>query len=93
VALGHKFVLVKMWPEVGETDFPHTCTEFKVPYFIFDGVHDNNTPASLVQDYFDAIKAPHKELIWFEHSGHNPMGDESEKFKTLLRGKLSAIGD
>jgi pimeloyl-ACP methyl ester carboxylesterase len=90
VALGHKSVLVKMWPEVGATDFPATCTDFQVPYFIFDGVLDNNTPASLVQDYFDAITAPHKELIWFEHSGHNPMGDEGERFKTLLREKLRA---
>ncbi|MEG0913165.1 MAG: alpha/beta hydrolase [Oscillospiraceae bacterium] len=91
IAKGHKFVLTAMWAEVGATDFTKTCTEFKVPYFIFDGVLDQNTPASLVEDYFNLIKAPHKELIWFENSGHNPMGDEPEKFKRLLREKLTAI--
>ena len=68
-------------PAVGATDFPSTCTKFQVPYFIFDGVLDQNTPAALVQDYFDLIQAPKKELIWFEQSGHNPMTDEPERFK------------
>ncbi len=85
---GHKLVLEAMWPEVGATDLAKTCTEFEIPIFIFDGVHDQNTPAELVEDYFKLIKAPKKELVWFEHSGHNPMTDEPEKFKKLLREKL-----
>ena len=89
--LGYKRVLKAMWNEVGETDFPATCTEFKVPFFIFDGRLDMNTPSVLVEDWFNMIKAPHKELIWFEESGHNPMSDEPEKFKTLLREKLTEI--
>ncbi len=87
----HKVVLEAMWPEVGATDLAKTCTEFEIPIFIFDGVHDQNTPAELVEDYFNLIKAPHKELIWFEHSGHNPMSDEPDKFKNLLREKLIDI--
>ena len=62
---GYRYVLTAMWPAVGATDFPSTCTKFQVPYFIFDGVLDQNTPAALVQDYFDLIQAPKKELIWF----------------------------
>jgi pimeloyl-ACP methyl ester carboxylesterase len=82
-----------MWPEVGATDFPATCTSFKVPYFIFDGRLDQNTPAELVQGYFDLIEAPRKELVWFEGSGHNPMNDEPGIFKELLCLTLSTIGD
>jgi pimeloyl-ACP methyl ester carboxylesterase len=85
---GYKYVLTAMWPAVAATDFPKTCTRFEVPYFIFDGVLDRNTPAELVEDYFNVLQAPVKELIWFEHSAHNPMGDEPEKFKALLREKL-----
>jgi pimeloyl-ACP methyl ester carboxylesterase len=88
---GYRYVLTAMWPEVALTDFPKTCTRFKVPYFIFDGVLDRNTPAALVEDYFNQIQAPVKELVWFEHSAHNPMGDEPERFKALLREKLSAL--
>ena len=91
VAKGYRYVLTAMWPAVGATDFPSTCTKFQVPYFIFDGVLDQNTPAALVQDYFDLIQAPKKELIWFEQSGHNPMTDEPERFKSLLRDRLQAL--
>ena len=35
--------------------------------------------------------APKKELIWFEHSGHNPMTDEPERFKSLLRDRLLTL--
>jgi pimeloyl-ACP methyl ester carboxylesterase len=93
VAKGHRYVLEAMWREVGATNFPKTCTHFQVPYFIFDGVHDQNTPASLVENYFNLIEAPRKELVWFEESGHNPMADEPEKFKSLLRSRLLTLPD
>jgi pimeloyl-ACP methyl ester carboxylesterase len=91
VAIGHKFVLEKMWPQVAASKLAESCPRFEVPYFIFDGVHDKNTPAELVEEYFNAIDAPVKELIWFKDSGHNPMGDEPERFKSLLREKLKDI--
>ncbi len=93
LARGYKYVLTAMWEEVGKTDFPATCTKFMVPYFVFDGVLDQNTPAALVQAWFDTIEAPQKELIWFEQSGHNPMNDEPERFKRLLIERLGAIRD
>ena len=91
VIKGHKYVLEAMWPEVAACSLAAECPRFEMPYFIFDGRLDFNTPASLVEDYFAAIEAPHKELIWFELSGHNPMGDEPELFKATLREKLAAI--
>ena len=88
---GYKYVLTAMWEECTRTNFPETCVSFEMPYYIFDGRHDNNTPAALVEDYFSLIEAPDKDLIWFEDSGHNPMSDEPEKFKRLLREKLLQI--
>lgn len=85
---GYKFVLRSMWREVGTTDFEKTCTKFKAPIFIFDGRLDYNTPAVLVEHWFDMIEAPIKELHWFEKSGHNPLSDEPDKFKKLLKEKL-----
>jgi len=85
---GYKYVLTAMLEEVAKTDFPATHTEFLVPYYILNGRHDRNTPAELVEDYYNLIKAPDKDLIWLEQSAHNPMTDEPEKFKKLLREKL-----
>ena len=88
---GYKKVLNTMWPQIAAVNLASSCPDFKMPYIILNGRLDNNTPASLVDDYFKKIKAPAKELIWFENSGHNPMGDEGELFKSILRAKLSDI--
>ena len=88
---GYKFTLHVMWPELAGTNLAKECPSFTMPYFILNGRLDNNTPASLVDEYFETIRAPRKELIWFEKSGHNPMSDEAESFKALLREKLTEV--
>jgi len=88
---GYRYVLKAMWDEVASINLANACPRFEMPYFIFDGRLDFNTPASLVEGYFNTIEAPVKELIWFEKSGHNPMGDEPELFKAALRAKLISV--
>jgi len=89
--IGHRVVLVKMWPEVGGCNLLELTGEFKVPYYILDGRLDNNTPAELVEDYFKAIKAKDKKLIWFDNSGHNPLSDEPEAFKKTMNELLAKV--
>jgi pimeloyl-ACP methyl ester carboxylesterase len=91
VVRGYKFVLKAMWDDIAGTSLAGVCPRFVIPYFIFDGRFDNNTPASLVEEYFAAIEAPRKELIWFEKSGHNPMSDEPVLFRNTLRAKLTEV--
>lgn len=88
LAKGYKSCLTYMWPSTIQCDFTKECTQFEMPFYIFQGRHDNNTPSALVQAYFDSIQAPDKDLIWFEHSAHGPMAEEPEKYKKLLREKL-----
>ena len=89
--LGYKRVLTLMWPDLCTTRFPETCIRFDTRFYIFDGRLDMNTPSELVQDWYDMIEAPDKELVWFENSGHNPMNDEPERFKKLLREKALKV--
>lgn len=91
VLLGNRIVLEKMWPEIGRCKLPDECINFKIPYFIFDGKLDKNTPSELVENYYSKINAPYKELIWFEESGHNPLIDEADKFKELLKDRLTKV--
>jgi len=84
VLFGNKKTLEKMWPEIGATKLENECINFKIPYYIFDGCLDKNTPADLVEDYYKKIKAPAKDLIWYKESGHNPLIDEPELFKKNL---------
>ena len=90
---GYKKVLRAMWDEVAAVDLAGACPRFEMPYFIFDGRLDFNTPAILVEEYFSRIESPRKELVWFEESGHNPMGDEPEHFKMLLRSRLTEVAE
>ena len=54
--------------------------EFKVPIYFFIGRYDRTTSAVVAKQYFETIKAPKKELFWFEHSGHSPNWEEPALF-------------
>jgi pimeloyl-ACP methyl ester carboxylesterase len=58
--------------------------EVKLPIYFLSGRHDQQTPGLLVKEYYDVLKAPKKELIWFENSGHSLIIEEPEKFVTTL---------
>jgi pimeloyl-ACP methyl ester carboxylesterase len=90
-AKGYKVCLSQMWPTIVHYDFLRDVHTFEMPYYIFQGRKDENTPSSLIQSYYDAIQAPDKDLIWFEHSAHGPLGEEPERFKKHLREKFLKI--
>jgi len=85
---GYKLVLSHMWPHLTNYNFRVEATDFTMPVYIFQGRNDRNTPSVLVEEYFELINAPHKELIWFANSAHQPMSDEPERFRLLLCEKL-----
>lgn len=87
---GNHFCLENMWPRILDYDFLRDNPEpvYEMPYYIFQGKHDNNTPSSLVEEYYERIQAPKKDLIWFEHSAHSPLSEEPERFKKLLYEKF-----
>jgi pimeloyl-ACP methyl ester carboxylesterase len=85
---GYKRTLTVMWPRLIDYDFTRDCNSFEMPYYIFQGRHDNNTPSALVEAFYGAIEAPAKALVWFEHSAHGPIGEERELYLRLLREYL-----
>ena len=67
-------------------DFFKHFPEVKIPVFFISGEYDYNIPWPLVEKYCDRLKAPYKEFIKFEKSGHNPVFEEPEKFnKEIIR--------
>lgn len=42
----------------------------------------------LAEEYLELLDAPHKELIWFERSGHNPWVTESSAFVDVVVNKV-----
>ncbi len=73
-----------MWPQAMRLNLMQTVPEVNIPVFFLQGKYDYVTPSILVESYFTNLKAPAKELIWFEKSGHHPMYEEPNKFDTYL---------
>jgi pimeloyl-ACP methyl ester carboxylesterase len=69
-----------VYPQLWEVDFRTQATKLAVPVYFLLGRHDVNAPPVLAEEYFELLDAPQKELIWFEHSGHNPWVNESANF-------------
>jgi pimeloyl-ACP methyl ester carboxylesterase len=69
-------------------DFRKQATRLEVPVYFLIGRHDVNAPPKLTEEYFNLLTAPHKELIWFEHSGHSPWVNESAKFIDVMVNKV-----
>ncbi|NFP91282.1 alpha/beta fold hydrolase [Clostridium sporogenes] len=69
-----------VYPQLYNIDFRKDAVKIDVPVYFFIGRHDINAPTALVEGYYNKLKAPTKELIWFEHSGHDPWRNESNKF-------------
>lgn len=61
-------------------------SEFDIPIYFIYGKADNISHPQLIQEYYNKLEAPRKELIEFEYSGHSPHFDEWDKYeKTVIR--------
>ena len=55
-------------------------SKYDIPIYFFVGTSDYTTPHKLITEYFEMVKAPKKEIIYFENSAHFPFFEEPEKF-------------
>lgn len=73
-------------PDFNHINFFTQIPEVKIPVFFISGSYDYNTPWVLVEKYTNELKAPRKEFIKFENSGHSPIFEEPERFnEEILR--------
>ena len=70
-----------MWNNLFQNNLSELISEFKMPVYFFIGKYDYNTPFQLSEEFFNQIKAPRKEYIWFENSVHMPNFEEPQKTK------------
>jgi len=71
---------------------PEDIRVLKVPSFYFEGRYDRipATAPELVVEYVAKLKAPYKQIVWFENSGHLPNLDEPQAFQDALIGTVLA---
>jgi proline iminopeptidase len=80
---GNEFATPYLLPELVALDLT-TTNKLSVPLILFEGRHDRNVNSEVAATWFDAVKAPEKQLVWFELSAHMPMTEEPGKFLLSL---------
>jgi pimeloyl-ACP methyl ester carboxylesterase len=79
-----RFSLGAMWTEVSRLNLLELVPALPMPVFFFLGRKDHWVPPQTSVAYIDALTAPSKKVVWFEHSGHEPFVDEPAKFNTAM---------
>jgi len=85
---GYYFSFKTLGKEMFAADLFKTVPRLEIPVYFLEGAHDRAVPAELVERYAEALGARHKEILWFEDSGHWPHLEEPEKFVTVMIGKV-----
>lgn len=85
---GAFFSLRALWDEVVDYDLRFSAPELKVPVYLTEGRHDQNTPIPIAQEWFALLKAPRKQWLWFENSAHSPIKNEPRAWGTAVRDIL-----
>jgi pimeloyl-ACP methyl ester carboxylesterase len=86
--LGVALTFGKVYPQLYGVDLATEAAELGAPVYFAEGRYDKNAMPSLVEQYFERLRAPEKALVWFERSGHDPCFEEPEKFQSLLIDKV-----
>ena len=80
---GGQLSVPALLPDMRRAD--HTrIRETRFPVFMFLGRHDLTTPASVIEPWLARLKAPAKQLVWFEHSAHLAPHEEPGRFLVAL---------
>lgn len=75
-------------PQLAKLDFRQLGPDFGAPVFFFEGRSDPYCRPALIWEYSQQIRAPHKDFVWFEKSGHFPFFEEPEKFNEELMRRV-----
>jgi proline iminopeptidase len=65
---GNQFATPYLLREVVGLDLT-AINKFAVPLILLEGRHDRNANSEVASAWFNTVKAPEKQLVWFEHSG------------------------
>ncbi len=78
-----------VYPQLENLDFKTQVAKLDVPVYIFAGRDDVNAMSSLVEEYFNILEAPRKELIWLE-GGHGLNGENLHQFVDVMINQVLA---
>lgn len=73
-----------LYPQLADVDFRRDVPRLEVPVFLIQGAHEADGRAVLAREWYDGLRAPHKQWITLDKSGHTPPYDEPGRFAQIL---------
>lgn len=81
---GSAFTMTTMFPQLADISFAKV-DRIDTPVFMFLGRQDYTTPSAIAAAWLGRLRAPRKNVVWFEHSAHLPFIEEPGRvFEALL---------
>lgn len=74
----------RLYDRLDNVNLETQSAKFEVPVFFAEGRYDLNAITVLAEPYFNVLDSPKKQLVWFEHSGHNLEHEEAAAFKDFM---------
>lgn len=81
---GLRWNMELLWREFCQANLFHEIAAVEVPVYFVAGQHDKITSSYLQARYLDQLRAPKKEYILFQHSGHIACFEEPERFYEVM---------
>lgn len=88
--LGLALTFAVVYDQLDNIDLATQAKVLDVPVYFVEGRYDLNARTDLVERYYAGLQAPTKEIVWFEHSGHNPAHEEVALFNDFMVNRLLA---
>jgi pimeloyl-ACP methyl ester carboxylesterase len=70
--------------ELRGLDLARSTPDIDVPVVFFLGRYDRHADSLIAAAYFEKLRAPVKQLVWFESSAHNIPFEEAGTFNATL---------
>ena len=85
------FAQTVTYDEINAYDARKLGLTFDVPFFVFEGSEDNQTPTALAQDYLATVRAPIKKFVMLPGGGHSAMLTMPDAFLRALLDNVRPV--
>ncbi len=82
---GNNFSGLLLWDVLMEVNLPEQAPALELPVYFLTGRHDYVTVYEKVEEYYNILEAPRKELVWFAESAHSPNFEQPGEFAAVMK--------
>jgi pimeloyl-ACP methyl ester carboxylesterase len=82
---GNNFSGLHLWDQLMAVNLPQQAPELQLPVYFLTGRYDYVTVFEKVEEYYQLLEAPRKELVWFAQSAHSPNFEQPAEFAAVMK--------